>query len=256
MAKPLTQNANDFAADDRVVKNKRGIFMTVAGIVFFIFLVFLLFLNKLFTQPPQTQLQLTLDGVRVLNEPRPLQEVNLINQDNAAFSNTAFEKNWNLVFFGFTHCPHICPMALNEINRAYKGLPQEIQSQTNVYLITVDPERDSPEKLASYVSNFNQEFSGLTGDFVTLKSFAESLYVPFFKIREDALAPADEHAHHHHMMEDAEPTYDINHGSQVVIINPNGDYHGYYFSPVKADVIANSLPSIVANFNRNTGLTN
>jgi protein SCO1/2 len=250
MDKPIAATTENHSPPDSPRINKKGIMITVFGAVFFMTLVLLLFLNKLLTQPTQNDLSFAVDGIRVLNEPRSLEPANFVDHNNIEFNSQQFEGSWNLVFFGFTHCPHICPLTLTEINRAYENLPESIQQQTKVYLMTVDPERDKPEILAQYVSNFNATFSGLTGEFVTLKSFAESVYVPFFKIREDALAPADEHAHHDHGQEKPEPTYDINHGSQVVIINPDGEYHGYYFSPVKADAITKTLPELVTSFTR------
>lgn len=77
-----------------------------------------------------------------------------------------------VVFFGYTFCPDYCPALLNEIQEAYTSLPQ-YQDRISVLFVTVDPERDTPERLAAYMSAFHDDFRAIridsVSDFETIK---------------------------------------------------------------------------------------
>ena len=68
-----------------------------------------------------------------------------------------------LLFFGFAHCPDFCPTTLAKIRRAIKALPAEQRSQVRMFMITVDPQRDTPERLRAYLAPFQMGAVGLTG---------------------------------------------------------------------------------------------
>lgn len=220
-----------------VNKNTRGIWLTVFMIGLFITMVMVLFLQRFFTPNYITPEMLSNDSVRVLNQPRALALGELVSDSKAPVTTEFFQGQWTLAFFGFTHCPDICPMTLHEMNLAVKGLPDQLANETSVALISVDPARDTPEILRTYVQQFNDRFVGVTGDFIALKTFANSATVPFVKVPNTG-----PHAHH---MPNA---YTIDHGSQVVLINPNGDYHAYFKAPVNAQAIIDNLPAIASAF--------
>ena len=85
------------------------------------------------------------------------------NEDKRELTDRDFRGRYLLVFFGFTHCPDICPTELQVMAAALEALsPQERKEIVPVF-ITLDPERDTPEVMATYVKNFGQDFVGLTG---------------------------------------------------------------------------------------------
>ena len=176
--------------------------------------------------------------MRVLPEPRPIVLGELISHANQPVTSQFFAGKWSLVFFGFSHCPDICPTTLYELNRSLKQLPLNLSEQVQVTLVSVDPERDTASVLADYVSNFNRDFTAMTGEFDALKALATSVYVPFVKV-------ANTGPHAEHM---GGAGYQIDHGAQVVLINPDGNYHAFFKAPVKGDVVADQLPAIVAAF--------
>ena len=86
----------------------------------------------------------------------------LIDQGGKTITDADFKGKPFLVFFGFTHCPDVCPTTLYEISEVLKQLGPDA-SKTAALFITVDPERDTPEELKRYISSFHQGIVGLTG---------------------------------------------------------------------------------------------
>lgn len=225
-------------------RNTRGIWLTVFGLVLFITLVLLLFANRFFAPSRATPEQLSSESLTVLNHPRPLALGNLVNQDGEAVTPAYFEGRWNLIFFGFTHCPDICPTTLFELNKAIIQLPPMQAEKIQVTLVSVDPARDNSDVIKQYVRGFNQRFDGITGEFLSLKQLANSASVPFFKV------PLHDHhgGHNEHAEHMGNASYTVDHGSQVVVVNPRGEYHAFFKAPVKGVAVAKQLPAVMTAF--------
>ncbi len=73
------------------------------------------------------------------------------------------------LFFGYTHCPDECPLALATLGRAYRSLSPEVRARTRVVFVTVDPRRDLPAVMKRYVTGFDPHFTGLTGTLARLR---------------------------------------------------------------------------------------
>lgn len=110
------------------------------------------------------------------------------------------------LYFGFTTCPDICPTTLGMLGAAFKQLSENELEQTQGIFITVDPERDTTDKLAAYASHFHPDFIGLTGSLETITDIAKRYGVLFMKVD----AP------------DSEMGYTMDHSSVVFIINDQG----------------------------------
>lgn len=136
---------------------------------------------------------------------------------------SAFSGQWSLVFFGFTTCPDICPTTLGVLAEAVKELPEPPQ----VVMVTVDPERDTPERLRNYVPAFNPSFRGFVGSFDETVSLAEQLNVAFGKI------PGDQPG-----------TYTMDHTASIVLISPEGRYAGFIKAPHRAQHIRRVIESL------------
>jgi len=93
----------------------------------------------------------------------PAPEFSLTRADGANFSLNELRGKITLVFFGYTSCPDVCPTTLAELNQALARLKPSDADRVKVVFITVDPERDTPEKTQAYVNNFNSGFIGLSG---------------------------------------------------------------------------------------------
>lgn len=171
--------------------------------------------------------------------PRQLATFQLVNQDNQAVTNSVFDNKWTLLFLGYTFCPDVCPTTLAALNQIYPSLQNVKTSQTiQVVFISVDPQRDTPQRLHEYVNYFNPEFVALTGEHAQLFPLVRSLGLMYA------------------MVDDTEQDYYlVDHSASIVLINPEGLAVGR-FKPEHIpgqvaisdkDQILADLPSIVNN---------
>lgn len=99
----------------------------------------------------------------------------LTDQFGNAFNQENFEGSWNLIFMGYTNCPDVCPNTLNQLNQLYTAFSEPLQQKIRIVFIAVDPERDTPKHLSQYLSFFNDEFIGITGDKKQLDGLVRNL---------------------------------------------------------------------------------
>jgi protein SCO1 len=116
----------------------------------------------------------------------------LIGQDGRVRGRDDFKGRVTFIFFGFTHCPDLCPTTLLDLSTVIDRLGAD-RDRVQVALITVDPERDTPEVLRDYMSSFGPNFLGLTGAPDTIRDAARAFRVFFQKIR----LPAGEYTMDH-----------------------------------------------------------
>jgi protein SCO1/2 len=194
---------------------QRNIQLTVVGLLLLIAIVVAGFVNKI-TQPRvMTDSELKLNGAYMFDTPRALPDFSLLDHRGEPFVGSRLKGQWTLVFFGFTHCPDICPTTmafLSSFMEELDGLPE--QENTQVVMVSVDPARDTVEVLARYVPYFNPGFIGVTGEFLDIHRFATSVNTPFRKVPGQG------------------ENYQVDHGSNLVLINPRGDYHGFFKAPL------------------------
>jgi protein SCO1/2 len=114
-----------------------------------------------------------------LPQPRPIPEVSLVDQSGQPFTTQSLEGHPTLVFFGFTHCPDVCPTTLARLAKVVKAanIPD-----LKVLLVSVDPERDTPELLKDYVHAFSPDFGGVTGKPAEIQRFAKDFGVAIDKV--------------------------------------------------------------------------
>jgi protein SCO1 len=163
----------------------------------------------------------------VLPEPRQIVPVALTDQSGRAFTQEGFKGHWSLVFFGFTSCPDVCPNTLYQLQQARQ---QWLEEHTDaefpqVYLVTVDPERDTPEKLAAYLGYFDPGFIGLTGAAEQVQALAAQLGIAVF------VEP--------HAPEDLE--YTVDHGASLLLFDPLGQFYGVIPAPLNATSMARDV---------------
>jgi protein SCO1/2 len=184
----------------------------------------------LLNPPPMTREELRNHGVYMFEKGRILNDFTLINDLGEPYGNSALEGKWSIIFFGFTHCPDICPTTLAQLSDFYRGLDPETAAMTQVIMVTADPERDTLEVLNSYVRYFNQDFVGLTGDYFDVHRFAEQLNTTFRKVPGSG--------------ED----YQVDHGANLAVINPYGHFQGFIKPPFDGAALRINYKNIRAIF--------
>ncbi len=206
---------------------------TVALCLLFIAIVLGMFYYSVTRTPVLTPEQLAQQGVVVWPQPRELRPFELQRATGGAIGNADLLGQWSVLFFGFTNCPDICPVTLSELAQARRLLAERTPELVNAvqgYMVTVDPERDTPAVLARYVDAFGADFQGVHGAQADVAAFAQDVNVAFAK-----------------MPSETEP-YTIDHTGNLVILNPKGHYHGFIKLPHKADTIASALQALAASF--------
>lgn len=166
-------------------------------------------------------------GVVLLPEPRELPPVSLVSTEEQPLQMHQLPARWHLVFFGYTYCPDICPTTLAELRMLYRALPEPIRKQWQVLMVSVDPQRDSPQHLRDYLNFFEQSFKGVTGELAAIQSLSQALAIPFI--------PGDS----------SRPDYTVDHSGNLAIIGPDGRQHGFVRAPLKVSALSEALPLLL-----------
>jgi len=139
-----------------------------------------------------------------------------------------YRGRYMLVFFGFTACPDICPAGMQLISAALDKIGAKAENVTPIF-ISVDPERDTPQKLAGFVKNFSPRIVGLTGTRDEIAGVAKA-YKVFYEKTPNEAAPAD---------------YGMNHTSIIYLMSPDGAYVTHFTPMTSVDAMAAKLSDLL-----------
>jgi len=181
----------------------------------------------------QHLLQRTADwrALQAFPQPRALAEFDLLTADGQAFGLDELKGQWNLLFFGFTNCPDICPDTLTVLDQSIKGLALMRQERLpQVVFVSVDPDRDQGETLSDYVHWFNPDFRAVTGSEEQLTAFSRQIGAVYFRGTPDPQTGF----------------YNVDHSASVLIVNPNGQLHGRFGQPLDPAAITADLFRLTA----------
>ena len=184
-------------------------------------------------------------GGALVKPPLQVHNFALTNQGSASMSLKDLRGRAIVLFFGYTHCPDVCPNTLANFTLVKKLLGAEANS-TAFVLVTVDSQRDTPAIMKEYLSRFDSGFIGLTGDAVTLRSMAAE-YGAYFSVPADQPA-GDAHSDHHEDGIDS-ANYFVQHTSPAYLIDPKGFLRVVYFNGTSPAVIADGVRQILQEAN-------
>jgi len=142
-------------------------------------------------------------------DPKPLTAFALTDHRNRVFDLASLKGKWSFLFFGFTHCPDICPTTLAILARARDNIAKDAVGAENIQIvfISVDPNRDTADKLKQYVTYFNAALLGVTGDDAQIGNLAGQLGAVY----QVAITPGMEN-------------YPVNHTAAVFLVDPQARY--------------------------------
>lgn len=167
----------------------------------------------------------------LLKTPRVIEAFKLTAGNGAIFSNARLAGHWTVIFPGFTFCPDVCPTTLATLKAVNAKLGAAAVKVRFVFL-SVDPARDTPEKLRNYVMFFSPAFIGVTGDQATLERLGANIGFVYAKV--PGATP---------------DSYTMDHSTALILINPQGQVAGYLTPPFKPDAMAEDLRKLVAQTN-------
>lgn len=201
---------------------------TVLILVAVIALVLGLTVSKVLDAPqPDARAALLDAGIVLLPQSRALPALNLLDEQGAAQALDRLTGRWTLLFFGYTFCPDICPTTLAELRQLRARLPAELLERYRVVMVSVDPQRDTPEQLRQYLGFYNAGYSGLTGELADIQKLATAVSIPFI--------PGDT----------SKERYTVDHSGNLAIIGPDGRQRGFIRAPLNVDRLAAQLPVLL-----------
>lgn len=170
--------------------------------------------------------QTSLMTARTFNSGRDLPEFKLVNYRNETVDNTSLQGQWHLMFFGYTHCPDVCPTSLAQMNQLYEIMQADPDQPAlpEILFISVDPERDHSEQLKNYITYFNPDFMAATGEKDQIDTLSKKMGVVYYQ------GETDENGN-----------YEVDHSATIMIISPDGKFKGLFPAPHHPESMAADL---------------
>ncbi len=161
----------------------------------------------------------------VLPTTTDLPAFSLLDHDGRPIDASVFSGQWDLVFFGFTSCPDVCPTTLKVLSDAQQQLAADGHKPLpRIVLVSVDPDRDTPERMAAYVGAFGIDSLGITGELDEIRKLTDHLGIFFEKQQTDS------------------DNYAVDHTSAVLVIDPEGRFHALFSAPHRIENFVHDLP--------------
>ena len=169
-------------------------------------------------------------GTITLDPADPKPQLDLTDQDGKPFDLVKqTDGHPTLLYFGYTHCPDICPTTMADLAGAARRLPAAERADLRVVFVSTDPARDTPHRLKQWLGAIDPSFTGMTGSFAAVQKAAMSLGV--------SVAPAVKHK---------DGTETVSHGAEVIVFSPKDDKaHFLYTAGVSEQRYIHDLPAIV-----------
>jgi protein SCO1 len=212
---------------------KRHIKLILFLLAFSLFIAFIaIYFGVVQRQPKLLSAQeIKIEGI-VLPSGKKIADFQLTDNNGKPFTKENLKGHWTMLFFGFTNCGNVCPTTMVELNKMYKTLQAELPDNKlpQVVLISVDPERDTVEKMDAYVRAYNSHFVGARADISETQAFANQMHIAAVKMQPEG------HAAHHYM---------INHSAEILLVNPNAEVQAYLSYPHKADQMVKDYKSML-----------
>ena len=211
-----------------MTKNK-GITYTVISCLAIVSMVIGLFVYSTVAEKELTNDQYKLLKFYQLNTKRDLNPFSLFENDKP-FTEANFKGKWDLVFLGFASCPDMCPMTMQKMAKTAQLLSQKegLIEKINFVMISIDPDRDSPERVNEYAKAFNKDFKGVSGNIKDIYQLSLNLTLPFTPI-----------------IDSKKTDYDMDHSMNLALIDPSAKYHGFFKTPYTPEMMSEALESII-----------
>ena len=174
-----------------------------------------------FAAPAPPQLS---EEVTRLPQPRPVSDFQLVDHHGDPFTLARFRDQWSFIFFGYTHCPDVCPTAMLDLKRTVATVAETGSgvTQPQVVFISVDPGRDTPQQLARFVPYFNPDFIGVTGEQDQIDQLSRELSSLAMKVPNP----------------DNPGNYLVDHTASILLINPDGRLEAIFTPPHHPETMA------------------
>ena len=202
-------------------------------IALFIFVVLTLFINKLTKPRVLSTNELLINGLFLFETPKEISDFSFYSLNGKEFNKSDLNNKWTLMYFGFTRCPDECPTTMYQISKLIKVLREKeypLEDKQWV-LVSIDPERDSPEDINKYAKGFDEAFIGVSNIRPMLISLATQLSV-------NNVMPGGDSMDHSHL---------DNHVNNIILLNPKGEFAGVFRPPFDISRLSLTYQSVTTN---------
>lgn len=175
--------------------------------------------------------KVTNESIALLHTPaKTIAPFSLQRADETGLSNADLEGHWSLFYFGDSYCTDICPAALGNIVRLYNRLAinPEVQQSLKFIFVSLDPLRDTPERLRTYVTGYHPGFTGVSGSEEEVHALAREFSI-YYKQQ-----PPDQ-----------EGNYRIDHSVTLSLVNPQGEITAYFIDLTNPEHLATDILNII-----------
>lgn len=185
--------------------------------------------------PKKSKMQSVKIEGTVMPVAKAIADFHLTANNGQSFSKDDLKGHWTMLFFGFTNCGYVCPTTMTELNKMYQILQKDLPEQQlpQVVLVSVDPERDSVEKMNVYINAFNSRFIGARAPEAETEALENQLHIAAIKTS---------------AAEGNSDQYMINHSAEIILFNPEAQIQAYFSFPHKGEQLAQDYRSILATF--------
>lgn len=210
--------------------------MTIKKNIFFIAVfiasVLALFINKLTTPRVLSTNELIVNGLFLFEEPKEISDFSFYSANGVEFTKDNLKGKWTIMYFGFTRCPDECPTTMYQIKKLVNILREKDfpLDDKQWVLVSIDPERDTPEEIDKYAKGFDEDFMGVSNIRPMLLSLATQLSV-------NNVMPSEESMDHSHL---------DNHVNNIILLNPNGDFAGVFRPPFDISRLSLTYQSVTS----------
>ncbi|MDT8283769.1 MAG: SCO family protein [Gammaproteobacteria bacterium] len=172
----------------------------------------------------------------ILSPPRKISVPALLKDNAEKFTNDDLKDQWHLMFFGYTHCPDVCPTTMGTLAQAKKAATANNQIFPQVIFVSVDPERDKAALLSEYIKYFDEDFIGVTGDDDLIRALTLQMSVVYLKM---PVAEGDD-----------PENYVVDHSAALLLINPEGKLAAFLNPPFTPESISKDFKTVVNNYKK------
>ena len=166
----------------------------------------------------------------MLEPAKNIEDFALTTHLNMPFTLESLQEKWTFLFFGYTHCPDVCPTTLHTMTQVIQKIAENGQFNFQVVFVSIDPERDTTERLAQYVPYFDKSFIGVTGKQADLDNLTQQLGILHLRVESEGGGG-----------------YLMDHTASILLVDPNGQLRALFSAPHHAG-------EIVEDFNKITQL--
>ena len=165
-------------------------------------------------------------GTALTGQERPLPPFLLTDKNGQPFDNKRLKDKWSFLFFGYTHCPDICPVTLQVMGQTLKILEKTgVADKVQAVFVSVDPERDTIPHLKTYAEYFHPNMQAATGSTTELERLTRPLGIVYARVEN----------------KDNPEQYLVDHSAQILVINPEGQFAAVFGAPHDPKTLAEEL---------------